>query len=335
MPSPDPAFGDVQVPIASSFLMSSKAGKEVWIEPIVDKASKSISYRIRKGGTKEEIAKAKEGTKVGRGANFRCLLSDTAITPEHVKASGRAGRMSQSLIVIVAEGKGRRVYVEPSVEHEEIASSARPEWKPEQQQPDNPRWFSPPDYGMTTFGDLFTDRQLVALNTFSDLVHEARAEIERDALAAGASDDPTPLRDGGAGAKAYAEAVSVYLAFAIDRLADAGSSIATWASGGFIRFTFARQAIPMTWDFAECNFFSESTGNIGGALDWISKAIETFRPGNSGESQQHDAQQVTLPPGAVISTDPPYYDNIGYADLSDYFYVWLRPNTKRRVSFVD
>ena len=168
----------------------------------------------------------------------------------------------------------------------------------------------------------------MALNTFSDLVHEARAEIERDALAAGLSNDSTPLREGGTGAKAYAEAVSVYLAFAVDRLADAGSSIATWASSGFIRFTFARQAIPMTWDFAECNFFSESTGNIGGALDWISKAMETFRPDNSGELQQHDAQQVTLPSGAVISTDPPYYDNIGYADLSDYFYVWLRPNTK-------
>ena len=175
---------------------------------------------------------------------------------------------------------------------------------------------------------LFTDRQLVALNTFSDLVHGARAEIERDALAAGLSNNPTPLREGGTSAKAYAEAVSVYLAFAIDRVADAGSSIATWATGGFIRFTFARQAIPMTWDFAECNVFSESTGNFGGALDWISKAMDTFRPGNSGDLQQHDAQQVTLPSGAVISTDPPYYDNIGYADLSDYFYVWLRSNAK-------
>ena len=328
VPSPDPAFGDVQVPIASSFLLSSKAGKEAWIEPIADKAAKTISYRIRKGGTKEEIAAAKVGTKAGRGANFRCLLSDTAITPAYVKASGRGGNMGQTLIAIVAEGKRGRIYVEPTGDHAQIALSATPEWKPETLQPDNPRWFSPPDYGMTTFGDLFTDRQLVALNTFSDLVHEARDEIERNALAAGLSDDPTPMRDDGVGAKAYAEAVSVYLAFAIDRLADAGSSIATWASGGFIRFTFARQAIPMTWDFAECNFFSESTGNFGGALDWIAKAIVEFRPRNSGELQQHDAQQVTLPFGVVISTDPPYYDNIGYGDLSDYFYVWLRRNTK-------
>ena len=168
----------------------------------------------------------------------------------------------------------------------------------------------------------------MALNTFSDLVHEARAEIENNALAADYSGDPTPLRDGGTGAKAYAEAVNVYLAFAIDRLADSGSSIATWSSGGFIRSTFSRQAIQMTWDFAECNFFSESTGNFGGALDWISKAIIEFQPRNFGELRQHDAQQVVIPSGSVISTDPPYYDNIVYADLSDYFYVWLRRNTK-------
>ena len=329
VPSPDPAFEDVQVPIASSFLLNSKAGKEAWIEPIVDKAAKTISYRIRKGGTKEEIAKAKAGTKAGRGANFRCLLSDTAITPNYVKAKSMAGQMGQTLIAVVAEGKQRRAYLNPTAEMEAVARTAEPKWKPDQpMNRDSRDLVSGRGYGFFVWADLFTDRQLVALTTFSDLVHEARAEIKRDALSAGLSDDPTPLRDGGTGAKAYAEAVNVYLAFAIDRLADAGSSIATWASGGFIRFTFARQAIPMTWDFAECNFFSESTGNFRGALNWISKAIDTFRPGNSGELQQHNAQQVTLPSGAVISTDPPYYDNIGYADLSDYFYVWLRQNTK-------
>ena len=335
VPSPDPAFGNVQVPIASSFLLSSKAGKEAWIAPIVDKAAKTISYRIRKGGTKREIAMAKSGTKAGR-AIFRCLLSDTAITPDYVKAKGTSCEMGQTLIAIVAEGRRGRIYVAPNDAHIATAASPRASEIAREcrdtflsgETPARLTGGTCHGYGLDQWGKLFTDRQLVALNTFSDLVHEARAEIERDALTAGRADDPTPLRDGGTGAKAYAEAVSVYLAFAIDRLADAGSSIATWASGGFIRFTFARQAIPMTWDFAECNFFSESTGNMGGALDWISKAIETFRPGNSGESQQHDAQQATLPSGAVISTDPPYYDNIGYADLSDYFYVWLRPNAK-------
>ena len=335
VPSPDPAFGDVQVPIASSFLLSSKAGKEAWVEPIVDKAAKSISYRIRKGGTKEEIAKAKAGTKTGR-AVFKCLFSDAPIPGDYIDKHAQAGRMCETMIAVVAEGTRGRIYVEAN-QHEHFHALERASEMltnidcSHLDVYSRGTWASNAQgrrYKFFTFKDYFTDRQLVALNTFSALVHEARAKIEREALAVGISNDPTPLRDGGTGAKAYAEAVSVYLAFAIDRLADAGSSIATWASGGFIRFTFARQAIPMTWDFAECNFFSESTGNIGGALDWISKAMDTFRPGNSGELQQHDAQQVTLPSGAVISTDPPYYDNIGYADLSDYFYVWLRPNTK-------
>jgi putative DNA methylase len=328
VPSPDPAFANVQVPIASSFLLSSKAGKEAWIEPIVDKQSKTITYRIRRSGTKAEIEAAKEGAKAGRGANFRCLMSDTAITPKHVTSAGKSGKMGQCLIAIVAEGRGGRAYIAPSTEHEAIALSAKPSWKPEQRQPDNPRWFSPPAYGMETFGDLFTRRQLVALNTFSDLLQEVRAKINKDALLSDASPELTSLGDGGKGAKAYAEAVSVYLAFAIDRLADAGSSIATWSSSEFIRFTFARQAIPMTWDFAECNVLSDSTGNFMGAVDWVWKALLGFGPNSIGTVIQHDAQNVKLPDGAVISTDPPYYDNIGYADLSDYFYVWLRRNIK-------
>lgn len=328
VPSPDPAFADVQVPIASSFLLSTKAGKETWIEPIVDRKAKTISYRIRKGGTKAELETAKEGTKAGRGANFRCIISETAITPKHITSAGKAGEMGQALIAIVAEGKTGRAYVAPSESHEVLAHSAKPSWKPEQLQPENPRWFSPPAYGMESFGDLFTDRQLVALNTFSDLVKEARVKIEADALHHGLKNDANPLRDGGKGAKAYAEAVSVYLAFAIDRLADAGSSIATWSSAEFIRFTFARQAIPMTWDFAECNVFSESTGNFIGATDWVWKALSGLVPYSDGFEIQHDAQNVELPLNAVVSTDPPYYDNIGYADLSDYFYVWLRRNIK-------
>ena len=328
VPSPDPAFSDVQVPIASSFLLGIKTGKEAWIEPLVDRHAKTITYRIRHGGTKAEIAAAKEGTKAGRGANFRCLMSDTAITPEYVKRMGRDGKMGQTLIAIVAEGNRSRAYVAPSKDHEQVALSAKPGWKPETSLPNDPRNFWTVDYGLTTFGDLFTDRQLVALNTFSDLVHEAREQIESDAHASGLAPDTTPLRDGGKGTKAYAEALSVYLAFAIDRLADAGSSIATWSSSGFIRFTFARQAIPMTWDFAECNVMSDSTGNFMGAVDWVWKALLGFGPNSVGTEIQQDAQNVTLPAGAVVSTDPPYYDNIGYADLSDYFYVWLRRNIK-------
>jgi len=332
VPSPDPAFSDAQVPIASSFLLSAKPGKEAWVEPIVDKTAKTISYRIRHGGTKAEIAIAKEGTKAGRGANFRCIISDTAITPDYVKLMGRSGEMGQTLIAIVAEGNRSRSYIAPTDEHERTAMSAVPEWEPETSLPNDPRNFWTVDYGLTTFGDLFTDRQLVALNTFSDLVHEARTQIERDALAAGMDPDPTPLRDGGRGAKAYAEAVSVYLGFATGKLTDIASTICTWHSGAAhqkIRQTFGRQSIPMTWDYAEGNVFSESSGNFGKQVELIARVVGlNLVPYSAGLETQHDAQTVRYPEGVVISTDPPYYDNIGYADLSDFFFTWMKPTIR-------
>ena len=329
VPSPDPAFSDVQVPIASTFLLCSKQGKQAWIEPIVDRQAKTISYRIRYGGTKEEIAKAKEGTKAGRGANFHCLFSGAAIIPEHVRRAANAGELSQVLMAIVAEGQRKRVYVAPSGEHEQLALSAKPEWKPETTLPDDGRAFTTPNYGMTTFGDLFTDRQLVALNTFSNLVHEAREQVEVDGLAAGLSPDPTPLRDGGTGAKAYAEAVSVYLGFAMDKLADWLSQITGWQlSRETMRNTFTRQAIPMTWDYTEANPLSSSSGNWTGMSSWVWKAVAYLTPFANGFQMQHDAQTVIYPQNTVISTDPPYYDNIGYADLSDFFFCWMRRTTK-------
>lgn len=329
VPSPDPAFSGSQVPIASSFLLSSKSGKEVWVEPVVDKQTKMITYRIRHKGTASEIAVAKEGTKAGRGANFLCKLSDTAITSKHITSAGKSGQMGQRLIAIVAEGKRGRAYIEPSEEHEAIALSAKPNWRPEQRQPDNPRWFSPPAYGMETFGDLFTDRQLVALNTFSDLVHEARAQIEVDALSAGLSPDPTPLRNGGTGAFAYAEAVSVYLAFVVDKSADYGNSICGWNSTNQnIRQLFARQAVPMSWDFAETNPFGKMA-SFSGFCESVLGGLSGVLPAAFGSVFQADAAVSSFPvPNCAVSTDPPYYDNIGYADLSDFFYVWLRKNIK-------
>ena len=328
VPSPDPAFEDVQVPIASSFLLNSKAGKEAWIEPIVDKAAKTISYRIRKGGTQEEIAKARAGTKAGRGANFRCLLSDTAITPHYVKAKSMAGEMGQTLIAVVAEGKQRRAYLNPTAEMEAVARTAEPKWKPDQPMNRDTRdLVSGRGYGFFVWADLFTDRQLVVLTTFSDLVQEARAEIKRDALAAGFSDDPTPLRDGGTGAKAYAEAVSVYLAFLVGQVANHCSTICGWNSPNQqMRSTFSRQAIPMTWDFAEVNVFSASSGSYHSLSSRMIKGLETLGEGsNTGSVVQDDAQEKRYGKNCIISTDPPYYDNIGYADLSDFFFCWMKP----------
>ena len=330
VPSPDPAFAGVQVPIASSFLLSSKAGKEAWIDPVVDRQAKTITYCIRERGSKSEIAKAKEGTKAGRGANFRCLISDTAITPDYVKKMGKAGKMGKVLIGIAVEGKGRRIYVSPSIDHEQKANAEAPKWKPETSLPNDPRNFWTVDYGLTTFGDLFTDRQLVTLNSFCDLLKDVRKVIEAHGLQAGMTDDPTPLCQGGSGAKAYAEAVSIYLAFAIDRSADAWSAQVSWRNSvEASRSTFSRQALPMVWDFVELNPFSNSNGNwTNASVEWVYKSLSAFCPAASGNISQGDAQSVRYPGLSVVSTDPPYYDNITYADLSDFFFVWLRRNTR-------
>ena len=336
VPSPNPAFSNVHVPIASSFLLSSKAGNEAWVEPIVDKTTKTIRYRIRKGGTKEESAAAKTGTKAGRGSHFRCLLSDTAIPPDYVKATGKAGKMWQTLIAIVAEGKRGRIYIAPNEAH--IAAASAPQASEiarvcrdtflSGETPAKLTGGTCHGYGLDRWGKLFTDRQLVALNTFSELVHEARVEIERDASAASLSNHPIPLRDGGTGAKAYAEAVSVYLAFAIDKIADRNSEISTWAtSRQHARNTFGRQALPMTWDFAESNVFSTSSGNFEGGIKSISDALGIIPAYSQGSLCQAAASSGALN-GYVLSTDPPYYDNIGYADLSDFFYVWMRRTTQ-------
>ncbi|WP_295038386.1 DUF1156 domain-containing protein [Sulfitobacter sp.] len=331
VPSPDPAFSDVQVPLISSFLLSSKKGNEVWIEPIVDKHAKSISYRIRQGGTKAELEAASMGTTAGKRQAFRCIMSDTALPYDHIRKAGKSGRMGQTLIAIAAEGKRGRIYVEPSEEHVRTALSAVPEWRPGSKLPDNPRDFKTPNYGMETFGDLFTDRQLVALNTLGELVHEAREKIENDARSV-LSFENTPLRDGGKGPKAYAEAVSVYLAFAIGKLTDIASTVCTWHSGAAhqkIRQTFGRQALPMTWDYAEGNVFSESSGNFFKQIELISRVVGlNLVPASDGNERQRDAQTVEYPEGTVISSDPPYYDNIGYADLSDYFFCWMKPALK-------
>ncbi|UVV67846.1 MULTISPECIES: DUF1156 domain-containing protein [Brucella] len=326
VPSPDPAFADVQVPLISNFVLSSKKGQEVWLEPLIDRHTKTISYRIRHGGTEAELAEAAMGTTAGKRQAFRCIMSDTALPYDHIRQAGRAGQMGQTLIAIVAEGTRGRAYVEPLPEHVEVARSAKPGWRPEARLPDNPRDFKTPNYGMETFGDLFTDRQLVALNTFSDLVHEARAQIETDALKSGLSSDPTPLRDGGNGAKAYAEAVSVYLGFGVSRLSDIQNSLCRWESSKTqVRNLFGRQAIPMLWDFGENNAFADAAGDYRTSLGSIVKVIERFSPRANGLERNHDAQTVDYPVGTVISTDPPYYDNIGYADLSDFFFCWLKP----------
>ena len=328
--SPNPAFADVEVPLASTFMLSTKKGKEAYVEPVIEGRGYRFSIKV---GMPQEPEKARLGTTAGKRHAFQCLMSGVPVTYDHIRAEGKAGRMRARLMAIVAEGERGRVYLAPTTEHDAVARQARPDWRPDIDLPANPRDFKTPNYGLAAFSDLFTPRQLVALTTFSDLATEARALVERDAIVAGLPDDSTPLRDGGTAATAYAEAVGVYLAFAVSKMTNIGSSIASWMSDrGAFRETFARQAIPMTWDYAEPNFLATATGSIDAA---IACAVDPLVPMSTraiGASSQAAASGQEKSSGRVVSTDPPYYDNIGYADLSDFFYVWLRRSLRSSLS---
>lgn len=319
--SPNPAFSHVDVPLASTFILSSKVGKESYVQPMVE--GDRYRFTVKVDAPPEA---AKNGTKAGSsGKPFLCMLSGTPIPFDYCREEAKAGRMGQRLMAIVAEGARGRIYLAPTADHEAIARQAHPDWKPETDLPARALGFRIQEYGMTKWADLFTPRQLVALTTFSDLVGEATAKVKADALAAGMPDDGYGLDAGGSGVTAYAEAVGVYLALASDRMTDSHSSLTSWTSQrDTLRNTFARQALPMVWDYAEANPFSDSTGNFGSALSWVEKAFEGFPATPRGFVQQSDAQSQVISKAKLISTDPPYYDNIGYADLSDFFYVWLR-----------
>ena len=321
--SPNPAFADVDVPLASTFMLSTKKGKKAYVEPVIE--GRGYRFEVKVGVPPNE-AVVKRGTKLSRGANFRCLMSGIPMTGDYIKGEGRAERMGARLMAVVAQGDRERVYLAPLPEHEDIARKRNPEWKPEGAVPARLTGGTCVPYGLSTWDRLFTSRQLVALTTFSDLVGEAMVRVQHDARAAGLSDDDWALRDGGTGAMAYAEAVAVYLAFAVDYAANYWSVIATPADG-FIRGTFARQALPMTWDYAEAPPLGNTSGNWLGGVEWISKALDLLpltMSSQLGYGVQADAARQNAKLNSVISTDPPYYDNIGYADLSDFFYVWLR-----------
>jgi adenine-specific DNA methylase len=449
VPSPNPAAGGTHVPLVRSFWLSTKEGKKAWVEPVIAADGKSYKFEVRVGTPGKDFDPG-VGT-IGRKGG-RCILTSAPMAFPHVRTEAKAGHMGVRLMAIVAEGTRGRVYISPDEAHVKIAESAKPTWRPDGEMPKKHRNFQPPVYGMNNFGDLFTNRQLVALTTFSDLVMEARARVLADARAtglggsaggdsaesarlraAGSSLPPTgntlrvggstlqtgrsglqasgsvlqpdggvpqasrgtlqpsrreanslhgaPARNhggsgtahggqsaahgapalghggphtthgaqsaahggagtlpggpdtdaGGAGtdpAADYADAVATYLAFAMDKLSEASSSICTWSSSPkneLVVSTFRRHALPMTWDYAEANLFGPSSGSLDNAIDFVAKAIGQTPAAQFGHVAQRDATAaIAAVQRPVVCTDPPYYDNIGYADLSDYFYVWLR-----------
>ena len=321
---PNPACG-IEMPLVRSWWLGKKKGKEAYVVPSVvsdpsHPSGQRVEFTIGHDPAKAPTTDT-DGT-VGRTGAV-CLACHSGASLEYVRQTSREVGLGSQLMAVVAEGSRRRVYVRPDAVHEAAARVDTPEDVPPGELFDWPGRINVYRYGLTQFSDLFTPRQLTALTTFSDLVGEARERVLQDALAAG-MEEGDRLEGGGTGAAAYADAVATYLGFATSRLTDYSSTINTWASTGeFIRNVFARQAIPMAWDFVEVNPLSTSTGNISGQIDWVAGAIAWLPSGAPSSVAQADASSRSFR-SALVSTDPPYYDNIGYSDLSDYFYVWLR-----------
>ncbi len=324
--SPNPAFSTIHVPLASTFTLSNKDGKEIYIEPMIGDDSYSFDIRVGKSSDPES---AKNGTKLARGANFKCLMSNTPISGDYIKAEGKAGRFGVRLMAVVCEGDRSRVYLPPNVEQEEAAQIPKPDWLPDLTISGSTQYLGVKPYGMETFDQLFTDRQLNTLTTFSDLISETHAEILKDCEGKDFKNDPKGLEDGGSGARAYADAVCLYLAFAIDRCCDFSNSCTTWVAGNQkVMHLFGKQAIGMTWDFSEAAILNRTVGGFAPAVEFISECIKKLPGTGWGEAIQQDAATSKMAANKVISTDPPYYDNVPYADLSDFFYVWLRKSLK-------
>lgn len=322
--SPNPAFSSVDVPLASTFMLSSKAGKVAYVEPEV--VAGGYTFRVRVGSPSDEGA-TKRGTKSGGSHSpFLCLMSGTPMPFEYLRAESRAGRMGSRLMAVVAEGDRGRVFLSPTSEMEDLARSATPDWRPEVDISHWPGRTNTVEYGMTQFADLFTRRQLVGLNAFCDLVAESTDIVKAEAIRSGMPDDEISIELGGRGALAYAQAISTYLACVVDRMVYYGSSLTSWLpKDNALRDCMPRQALAMTWDYAECNPLSKSSGDVLTCCGSVANYLDVATPFADAFATQGEAQSLAEGSNLYIfSTDPPYYDNISYADLSDFFYVWLR-----------
>jgi len=312
--SPNPRFSHVDVPLVSTFLLSNKKGKEAWVEPVIE--GDKYEFKVRYG-TPPDRQSIKTGTKLpGRSSNFVCLLSKTPIDGKYIKSEGQAGRIGSRLMAIVCEGNNRRVYLSPEQDQDDIVESIEPEWKPEQELVGKSA-DQVPLYGMTTYGSLFGKRQMNSICVFSNLV----MSLPKASKVIHPNPPPIPNDK-----MSIVEAIQIYLTFALDKLTDYSSSLVTWIPiRETLRSSFGRQALAMVWDFAEVNPFSSSSGNWSSMIEWICSAIITLpSSSSSGFSIQANATTQSISKHKIVSFDPPYYDNIMYADLSDFFYVIQR-----------
>lgn len=316
--SPDPAARGAVVPLISTYWLCSKGDNKAWLHPVVDRATNTYRFEIHTGEP-TDLKAVKSGTKAGRGANFRCVLRNQPITDDHIKSEGNAGHLGYKLLAVVAEGSRTRVYLPAEDVQESAASAERPPDAPGEELPYNARYLNPPGYGMRRICDLFTPRQLTAMVTLVTLVREIRGDIVEDATAAG-----LPTQEG----EAYADTLSTFLALSIDRCADFNNSLCRWSSSNQkVMNLFGRGAIPIIWDFSEANILGDSVGAWSTCSDYVAECIEVLGVKTTlpGLAAQVDAANAGDGLGELlVSTDPPYYDNIPYAAISDFFYVWLR-----------
>jgi putative DNA methylase len=314
--SPDPAAGGAVVPLLSTYLLSQKSGAgQVWLNPVITGEQGIPFYFEIKAGVPlaDEAKRIRAGLKTGRGSNFTCLVSGSAISESYVKAQGRSGNLGTMLVAMVVESKGKRFYLAATEEQKVVAASIQPEWVPTQEMPENPRWFSPPEFGLRSYASLFTNRQLECLSTFTSLIPAVADQVKRD----------------GAGNDDYARAVATYAAFAVDRMATYGSSLCKWlVKDNALAPSIPQQAIPMSYDFAEANPFGKSSGAISQCVSVVASCLEHAPYDASATIFESAAQSGSIENAFVLATDPPYYDNIGYADISEFFYVWLSRSLK-------
>ena len=301
---PNPACG-ARMPLIRSFALSTKAGKKAWVNPKVDHAARTVRFEVVLGD-----GLPPEGTKQPRRS--RCLFCGEIIADAQLRGQARDHGIGALAFAVVIDHNDTRTYVSTEPGIDENIPLPEASWL-DQLLPANARWFSPPGYGLTTYRDLFTPRQLIALTTYSELVKEARQQ----ALGDGATSD-------------YASAIATYLAFAVDKMCDTNTTLCTWqVDPPRLRATFGRQALPMSWDFTEANVFADAAGDFQRCIGSLTEVLDALATSNMGAVSQIDATAVVAPgKQAMFSTDPPYYDNIGYADLSDFFYVWMRQNLR-------
>lgn len=325
--SPDPVAKGAMVPLVSSFMLSTKGSTKVWVEPVIDaRAPEGWQFTIKSGTpSKQEEERLIKGT-VGRGEGGVCVLTGTSMPFSYIRSEGQSTGLGQRLMAIVVSGSGGRKYLPPDSAQVAVAEEAVPAWEPEGHLPNNPRNFNTPIYGLSTFSSLFTRRQLVAMTTFTDLVTEAREQVARDGAAVGLPWDGVPLYRDGSGIAAYADAIATYLAFAVSKVSTRSCSLALWEPGmGRLAGAIGRQAVPMQWSFAETNPLAGAGGDIAGTAVSVAENLAVLGAAGAGYIKNVAAQRNSFHDESVlISTDPPYYDNIAYAELSDFFYVWLR-----------